>query len=175
MSSRVLLTGLALTLCAAAPVAAQAHPVQLALFTPVQIVPEHDAVGIIRLNLIYSANQAVRYVDVGLINVTTGGPSEGVQWALVAINQGSFTGWQHSPVAVTRGPFIGFQQGYVFTNATNGEGVQLAVVNTAQSWHGLQIGLVNYTQNLHGLQIGLINIIKVGGAMPVLPIVNWSF
>jgi len=48
-------------------------------------------------------------------------------------------------------------------------------VNTARSWNGLQFGLVNYTQRLHGVQIGLINIIQQGGALPVLPIVNWSF
>ena len=56
-----------------------------------------------------------------------------------------------------------------------GEGVQWGLVNTAASWNGLQIGFVNYAERLHGVQIGLINIIKQGGVLPVLPIVNWSF
>ena len=41
--------------------------------------------------------------------------------------------------------------------------------------HGLQVGVVNYAQSMRGLQIGLVNIIKQGGQFPVFPIVNWSF
>lgn len=175
MRSHSMLGGLVLALAVAAPLAAQEQPVQLALFAPVQIVPEQDAVGVVRLNLIYSVNRAVKYVDVGLVNVTSGGQSAGVQFAVIGINRGSFTGFTHDVVTVTQGSYTGFQWGYLFTNAATGEGLQLGLVNTAQSWKGLQLGLVNYTQNLHGVQIGLINIIKVGGALPVLPIVNWSF
>ncbi len=175
MRGRSILGGLVLALAAAAPLAAQEQPVQLSLFTPVQIVPEKEGVSVLRLNLIYSVNASVKYFDWGLVNVTTGGgPSAGLQWAFVSINKGSFTGWQASAVAVTQGPFEGLQTGWV-TSAKIGQGVQWGVVNIAQSWKGLQLGLVNYTQNLHGVQVGLINIIKVGGALPVLPIVNWSF
>ncbi len=171
----LLLAALTLTGAVACPLVAQEQPVQLALFAPVQIVPEHDAVGIVRLNLIYSVNRAVKYVDLGLVNVTTGGPSAGVQFSVVSVNKGSFTGWQGSSiVAVTQAEFTGFQSA-PFTHAGKGEGLQYGLVNTADSWNGLQLGLVNYAQRLHGLQIGLINIIKVGGALPVLPIVNWSF
>ncbi len=175
MRTRFLLAALTLTGAGASPLVAQEQPIQLALFAPVQIVPEQDAVGVVRLNLIYSVNRAVKYVDLGLVNVTTGGQSAGVQFAVVGVNRGSFTGFTHDVVAVTQGSYTGFQWGYLFTNATTGEGLQLGFVNTAQSWNGLQLGVVNYTQRLHGVQIGLINIIKVGGALPVLPIVNWSF
>ena len=175
MNSRAMLAGLAVALCAATPLAAQEHPIQIALFTPVQIVPENADVSVLRLNFIYSVNRSVKYVDLGLVNVTSGGPSEGVQWSFVALNKGSFTGWQASSVAaVTQGDFEGLQTA-AFTMARKGQGVQWGIVNVAQSWKGLQLGLVNYTQNLHGLQIGLINIIKTGGVSPVLPIVNWSF
>jgi hypothetical protein len=171
---RKLLAVLALAGAAAAPLVAQEKPIQIALFTPVQLVPENQGVGVLRLNLIYSANRSVQYVDLGFVNVTTGGASQGVQWAFVAINKGSFTGWQAAGAAVTQGKFTGLQSGW-FTSARQGEGVQWGLVNTAASWNGLQFGLVNYTQRLHGVQIGLINIIKQGGQFPVFPIVNWSF
>lgn len=174
MRRRAMLTGFALSLCAATPLVAQVKPIQIALFTPVQIVPENESVGVLRLNFIYSVNRSVSYADLGLVNVTTGGASEGVQWAFVAINKGSFTGWQNSAIAVTQGDFQGLQSGW-FTSARVGKGVQWGLVNTAQHWRGLQVGLVNYTRNLYGLQIGLINIIATGGVAPVLPIVNWSF
>lgn len=171
----VVLSALACGVAVARPLAAQEQPVQLALFTPVQLVPESQGVSVVRLNLLYSVNRSVKYLDLGLINVTSGGPSSGVQWAIVAVNQGSFTGWQAGYLAsVTRGPFVGLQSG-AFTSARQGEGVQWGLVNTAANWNGLQFGLVNYAQRLHGVQIGLVNIIKQGGAFPVFPIVNWSF
>ncbi len=157
----------------AAPLAAQQKPIQLALFTPVQIVPESQGVSALRLNLIYSVNRSVQYVDLGLVNVTSGGESRGVQWAFVAINKGPFTGWQSGVASVTQGKFVGLQSGF-FTSARDGEGLQYAAVNTSQHWNGLQLGLINYAQTLKGVQIGLINIIRQGGQFPVFPIVNWS-
>jgi len=174
MKARSLVAVSALFLAAALPLAAQDKPIQLALFNPVQLVPESQGVSALRLNLIYSVNQSVKYVDLGLVNVTNGGPSSGVQWALVAINRGAFTGWQNAAAAVTRGPFTGLQSGW-YTSAQQGEGVQWGAVNTAASWNGLQLGLVNYAQSLHGVQIGIVNIIKQGGQFPIFPIVNWSF
>ena len=174
MRTRSLAAAVALACVFATPLAAQQNPIQLALFTPVQLVPENQSVGVLRLNLIYSVNRSVQYVDLGFVNVTSGGASKGVQWAFVAINQGSFTGWQAAGAAVTRGPFQGLQSGW-FTSARQGEGVQWGLVNTAASWNGLQFGVVNYTQRLHGVQVGLINIIREGGQFPVFPLVNWSF
>jgi hypothetical protein len=173
MRFRSLIVASTFAVAAATPLVAQ-QPIQIALFTPVQIVPENQSVTVLRFNFLYSVNRSVQYVDLGFVNVTSGGASQGVQWAAVSINKGSFTGWQASAIAVTQGPFLGLQSGW-FTSARQGEGVQWGLVNTAQSWNGLQFGLVNYTQRLHGVQIGLINIIQQGGALPVLPIVNWSF
>jgi hypothetical protein len=172
-----ILTGAAFAVLAsslAAPLAAQDSPIQLSLFTPVQIVPEEKGVSAVRLNLIYSANAFVRGVDLGLVNTTTGGPSSGVQWAFVAINKGSFSGWQSAAVSITDGRFEGLQWSWV-NSAKEGEGLQLGFVNMATNWDGLQLGLVNYTERLHGVQVGLINIIKQDGQFPVFPIVNWSF
>ncbi len=173
MRTRSVLVAALLAGALAAPLAAQQQPVQLAIFTPVQLVPENQGVGVVRLNLISSANRSVQYVDLGLVNVTTGGASQGLQWAAIAVNKGSFTGWQHSFAAVTQGRFVGLQSGG-FTASGSGEGVQWAVVNTSQGWRGLQLGFVNYAQRIHGVQIGLINIIKQGGQFPIFPIVNWG-
>jgi hypothetical protein len=164
---------LALAAWVAAPLAAQGKPIQLSLVTPLQIVPEGQAVTAVRLNLIYSVNRSVEYVDLGLVNLTTGGHSQGVQWAAIAINGGSFTGWQSALAAITKQRFAGLQTGF-YTSAPEGQGVQWGGVNTSNNWNGLQLGVVNYAQRIDGLQIGLINIIKQGGQFPVFPIVNWG-
>ncbi len=142
------------------PVAAEEKPVQLSLFTPVQIFPEDVPIAGLRLNLIYGRSPYVTGIDWGLVNHTTSGLSQGVQWALVGYNESDYTGWQASAANITEGNFTGFQLGFV---------------NYANHAHGLQLGVVNYAVTLNGLQIGLVNIIKQGGQFPVFPIVNWSF
>jgi len=155
------------------PLAAQDKPIQLALFTPVQIVPEKQGVSAFRFSLIYSVNKSVKYVDLGLVNMTSGGPSSGLQWAGVAINKGAFSGWQSALAAVTEGRFEGLQTG-VFSSAREGQGLQWSGVNLSDNWKGLQLGIVNYAKHTSGVQVGLLNIIKQGGQFPVFPIVNWG-
>ena len=118
-ASAALSSALALTL--ASPIVAQNKPIQLSLFTPVQIVPENQGVTAVRLNLIYSVNKSVQYVDLGLVNLTSGGFSSGIQWAAVAINKGPFTGWQSGFAAVTQAQFKGLQTG-LFASAREGQG-----------------------------------------------------
>jgi hypothetical protein len=165
--------GCALAIGLTHPLAAQEKPIQLSLFTPVQIVPENQGVTAVRLNLIYSVNRSVRYVDLGLVNMTSGGPSSGVQWAAVAINKGAFTGWQSGFAAVTQARFEGLQTG-VFASAREGQGLQWGGVNMSDNWKGLQLGVVNYAKRTSGVQVGLVNIIKEGGQFPIFPIVNWG-
>lgn len=162
-------------LLVASPLAAQDSPIQIALFTPLQIVKQEKGVSALRFNFLYSVNKSVKYVDLGVINVTSGGASAGIQFAFAAINKGSFTGWQSSPVSITEGRFEGLQMGFFDSAKGGGKGLQWGAINTAGSWEGLQVGFVNHAQNLHGVQIGIINIIKTGGQFPVFPIVNWSF
>lgn len=165
----------ALSAAIASPLAAQGGPVQLSLFNPVQLVKESQPVTAVRLNILYTRNTAVRYVDLGMgYNRTTGGASSGIQWAAVTWNDGTFSGWQSGIVAINKGMFTGLQSGGV-TSARQGKGVQWGFINTAEHWNGLQLGVVNYTQRLHGVQVGLVNVIKVDGFLPVFPIVNWSF
>jgi hypothetical protein len=145
---------------ASAPALAEEKPVQLSLFTPIQIVPEQDSVTALRLNLIYGRNASVQGFDLGVINHTTTGLSKGVGIGVVNLADADFLGFQYSFVNVTKNDFEGFQWGFV---------------NYAVNCRGLQLGFFNYAEKMHGLQIGLINMIGEGGVLPVLPIVNWSF
>ncbi len=142
------------------PAFAQDKPIQLALFSPVQIFPENTAISGIRLSLIYGKNTTVTGLDWGLVNHTTAGKSMGVQFGAVSIVDVDFMGWQDGWVNVVKGNFEGFQSG---------------MVNHAKYVHGLQFGFVNYAGSMRGLQIGLVNIIGQGGQFPIFPIINWSF
>jgi hypothetical protein len=144
----------------AQPILAQEKPIQLSLFSPVQIVPEDNAISGVRLSLLYGKNKYVTGLDWGLVSHSTSGMSKGVQFGLVGLVEADFTGWQNTVVNITQGNFEGFQWG---------------LVNYAGHANGFQLGLVNYAMTMHGLQIGLVNIIKQGGQFPVFPIVNWSF
>lgn len=173
MRLRSAVVGLGFAIGFAQPLASQKNPIQLSLFTPIQIVPQSKGVSVVRLNLIYSVNQSVQYVDLGLVNVTNGGFSQGIQWAAVALNKGAFTGWQSGFAAVTQGRFKGLQTG-VFSMAREGQGFQWSGVNMSDNWSGLQLAVVNYAKRTSGVQVGLVNIIKEGGQFPIFPIVNWG-
>ena len=142
------------------PVLAQEKPIQLSLFSPIQLVPEDDAISGVRLSLLYGRNKYVSGLDWGLVSHSTSGRSVGVQFGGVGLVEADFMGWQSNVVNITEGNFEGFQWG---------------VVNYAGHASGFQLGLVNYAASMKGLQIGLVNIIKQGGQFPVFPIVNWSF
>jgi len=127
----------------------QGNPIQLALFNPIQIVPEGESVNGIRLNL-----------DMGLVNQTTGSQL-GVQWGGVNLTDGGFTGWQAGFLNISMGSSVGLQSSWVNYHSGN--------------FNGLQLALVNYSATLKGLQLGLINIIGEGGFLPVFPIFNFDF
>ena len=151
---------LLLIVFASVPAMAQQKPIQVSLFTPIQIFPESDAITGLRLNFIYGRNTTVVGVDWGLVNHTTSGLSKGWQAGVVSIVDSDFIGFQHSGLNLVKGNF---------------EGLQLGIVNHANYASGVQFGLVNYARSMKGLQIGLVNIIGQGGQFPVFPIVNWSF
>ena len=160
VNSRIALL-LSFLVVSSATVFADDGPIQLALFNPVQIVPEGSSVTAFRLNLIYSKNQSVTGLDLGLVNMCSGGTSKGLQWGAVGINYGSFIGWQ--------GNWL------VSIADDNMEGLQTGFYTRSGHAGGVQIGLLNMTDTMNGLQIGLLNFIKEGGFMPFFPIVNWSF
>lgn len=178
MGRRTLLGLLALCAFLAAPsdVHAQAadKPFEFALFTPIQVRDEADAVSVFRLSLLYGSNVSVKGLDIGLVARTTGGVSKGLQYAVVGINDGDFVGWQNNGVSITRGTFTGLQTG-VYTEVGGGEALQAGLFNRAERVSGLQLGLINYADDLYGVQIGLVNIISSKEAFGVLPLVNWKF
>lgn len=158
----------------AGPLSAQTErPIQVALFPPIQAFPEEDPIRGLRLSL-YGRSMSVTGFDLGLVNHTTAS-FLGVQFGLVGVAEGEFTGFQNNwAVNVVQGSFEGVQHGVV-SSTDFGRGAQISLVNHARNFRGLQLALVNYAETLHGLQIGLLNIIRRGGVLPVMPIVNWSF
>jgi hypothetical protein len=139
---------------------AQGNPVQLALFNPVQIVPEGNSIEGLRISLIYGKNRNVTGFDWGLVSTTTGN-QVGIQWGGVGYNEGDFKGWQYNFVSYTKGNFLGLQSGFVSYNGGK--------VN------GLQFSVFNYAATLNGVQLGLINVIGKGGFLPIFPLFNFSF
>jgi hypothetical protein len=163
-----------------APAGAQAQaPIQLALFPPVQLVPETEAVSGVRLSL-YGKNTEMTGADLGAVTHTTG-DATALQMALVNVVEGDVTGVQvgwmlGAAIAnVTRGTVRGFQWG-LYNGSGDTEAFQLGLLNNAAGRAaGLQFGLVNVANDMYGLQVGLINIIRSKDRFPVLPIVNWKF
>lgn len=148
------------TLAFATPAHAEGKPIQLALFPPVQIVPENQSIEGLRLTLLYTKNVDVTGLDISFIAAHATGNFTGVQWALVGLTDGNFLGWQGGLANITGGTMKGLQWGFY---------------NQAKHVEGLQLGFVNNTGTIHGLQIGLINIIKQGGWLPVMVIANGNF
>jgi hypothetical protein len=143
---------------AAGSVVAQTKPVQLALFNPVQIVPEDESISGFRLSLIYGRNANVGGFDWGFVTKTTGNFS-GVQWGFVGLVDGNAEGWQDNFVSITKGSFQGLQMGFY---------------SSANSFKGLQFSVINMAGSMKGIQLGLLNFIKEGGFMPFFPIINWG-
>lgn len=139
---------------------AQAKPINVALFDPIQIYPESTSISGLSINLIYGKNVSVSGLDWGLVNAVGEGGFKGVQWGIANIADGNSIGMQGGLVNLAQKSVEGFQYGWV---------------NWADHVSGFQLGLVNYAGTMKGLQIGIINIIKTGGQFPVFPIINWSF
>ncbi len=139
---------------------AAGNPFQIALFAPIQLVPESQSVNVFRFNIIYGSNTEMHGLDIGLVNRTTSGKSTALQLGFVGWSEGSFSGIQWNSVNFTRENF---------------KGIQWGLVNYAKSARGLQFGFLNYTENMYGVQIGLLNFIKNGKFLPFFPIVNFSF
>ena len=155
--ARTTLTGIAAAILVS-PASAQPKPINIALVTPIQIVPAEQPVSGFRLNLLYGNNAAMSGFDLGLANHVSG-PMEGVQWGAVNLAE-SMVGWQYGFVNYAERGFEGFQWGGV---------------NYAGRINGLQLAFVNYAERANGVQVGLINIIKEGGMFPVMIIANWGF
>ena len=134
---------------------AETRPVDLALFSPVELFPATDDVTGVRLVFIYGVKQNFTGLDLGLVKVTkgdwvgvgigghkVGGNAKGIQYGLFNYVEGDFTGWQHGLA------------NYSFGETT---GLQTGIYNRGGHFVGLQLGLVNRVRLLGGVQIGLLN------------------
>ena len=110
---RLLAVALLVAMAAPGMADAEERPIQLALFNPIQIFSEGDAIHGIRINLIYGKNTAVRGIDYGLINHTTTGESMGWQLGFVGLVDEDFVGFQDNVVNIVGGDFEGLQFGVV--------------------------------------------------------------
>ena len=140
---------------------AQGKPIQLALVNPIQIFDEQTSIAGLRFSLLYGKNTSVSGVDLGFVNFTTSGTSQGIELGFVGLNDENFIGLRLNA--------------FVDLNRGNVEGAQFGFYNSGGFVNGVQIGFINNAESMKGLQIGLINIIRKGGQFPVFPIVNWSF
>jgi len=138
----------------------QSKPIQIALFTPLQIFPEEVSITGVRWNVLYGKNSSVTGLDFGLVNRTTEKMSVGVQFGILGFADRGWTGLQSNTVNVTHNEF---------------KGVQFGLLNYVDDANGVMIGVINYARRLYGLQIGLFNLIEAGGVAPVMPIINWAF
>jgi hypothetical protein len=170
----VVLLALSASLSAMPVTAEETKPIEISLWTPVQIHDETTSIKGFRLNILYGVNKDVTGLDLGLVNRNTG-VFKGVQLGLVGMS-GDFTGWQATFVNITDGKFVGLQGSYsVYNSGVTTKGAQFGLVNRAESFEGLQLGLFNVTDTLHGIQIGLLNVVGSREKWKYLPIVSWSF
>lgn len=154
-------------------------PLQLSLFTPVQIIPKDMDVCGFRFNLIYGNNRKVSGLDIGLINRTTD-TFKGLELAGLG-NRGAWVyGIQAALLPLGRNyaanTIQGVQVGTGNIAMDGGAGLQVGVFNQAvnEEFKGIQIGLLNYCQSLTGIQIGLLNH-AADASVPWLPIINAHF
>jgi hypothetical protein len=150
---------LGLAVLAALPAAAAEKPINLSLFTPISLAKAEDAVTAFRFNLIYGRNTSVKVVDLGFVNHTTSGVSNGLEWGFANFAEGEFSGLQLGALNIDKG---------------TGKGLLLGTINYTANGGGLHLAVINYAEKLQGVQIGVVNIIKQGGFLPVCVIANWS-
>ena len=152
-------------------------PVQLAVFNPVQMVPEKESIKGLSLDLIYVVNKDVTGFSWTFFGVNEAtGDVKGVALGLGNWVEGYFYGWQGGIVDYVGSRFVGLQSGIL--NVTKGDftGAQLGIVNWAEGFvHGAQAGIFNYsTGRFIGAQLGAVNMAKGEFSGAALGIVNYA-
>jgi len=144
-----------LMLLAPTVVAAGWSPLQVAVWHPVQMVPEDCNVYGLRMNLLYGKNSGLWGVDLGIAN-TTEGPVRGIQAGLIngpGALDGIGVGGINSTSRVN-----GFQAGLFSVAEERVNGIQLsALFNHSPVVRGLQLhaGISgNFADDVIGAQIG---------------------
>ena len=153
----VILLAVTLGLLAGLPAYAQSKPIQLALLDPVQVFPNKESIGGLRISVLYGKNVDVTGLDLAFIAAHTTGKMVGVQSALVGMSDGGGAGIQYNFVTLDKGKFTGIDLGFY---------------NSQEHMVGLQWGFINTADKMTGLQLGLVNIIHHGGLLPFFVVFN---
>lgn len=142
--------------------AEETKSVQLAVFNPVQLVPQEDSIKGVRLSLFYTVNKDVTGFSLVWLGVNSStGDVQGIEWGLGNWVEGASYGWQAGLVNHAGKRCVGLQYGLV--NVTEGD------------FTGLQWGLVNWTEGfMHGVQAGVVNVSKGKSAGIDLGVVNYN-
>lgn len=177
MSRKLILSALIVLSLVGMAMAEDAKPLQLALFNPVQMVPETKSIAGVSLGLIYTVNKDVTGFSLTILGVNRAtGDVKGVEWGLGNWVDGFCYGWQDGFLNRVGTRFVGFQDGLV--NITQGDltGVQLGAVNWTDGFvHGTQMGIFNYSVGRFiGFQGGLVNVAKGEFSGAALGIVNYA-
>ena len=114
-----------------------------------------------------------RGVQVALVNLD-GDDVHGAQIGFVNVGAKEFSGLQLGAFnGSPEGSYRGWQAGLLNTADTL-SGVQVGLVNLADSAEGWQVGLYNDARTLRGVQIGLLNRV-VESDLPFLPFLRLSY
>jgi hypothetical protein len=129
------------------------------------LVNTSDSVKGIQVGGLLNKASAIDGIQIaGLSNLST--EIKGYQVAGISnINKGDVKGFQIAGISnINGGNTKGFQIGGIANiNRGNSEGFQMAgIVNKTKHHKGLQIGLINIADSVDGVSLGLINIFKKG-------------
>ncbi len=177
---------LIVTLSSSPLLAAECSPLQVSVWSPVQLVPVEKTVCGIRLDLLYGDNEGVEGIDIGLVNgadslkgIQIGvlnwaseKDSWGIQIGLLVnsrpqvVHYASFTGIQIAGFGNRSGAMKGLQLG-LFGNMIGNKndhsaswGIQAGGINNIinSEFTGLQLGMFNELRN-----VAQFNGVQIGG------------
>ncbi len=178
--------------CTAFSQTGKTRPIELSLFSPVQLGSASDSVEGVRLNVFYAKNDNLSGLDIGFFGLGYNtGDVKGVQWNFIgSVVKGDMIGWQTGLYTDTAGEFqglkgglinlqegdlYGWQAGFITISQAKVVGLQSGLFNKAGDVEGVQLGLINYTEKLYGIQIGLANINVEADPLYFFPFINASF
>ena len=166
---------------------AKVSPLQIALWNPVQLVPDTWDVWGLRLDLPYGCNRNVVGMDLGCVNSVE--DLKGLQLGLVnnserlegiQVGLGNATVFDSAAIQVglvnfDGARFTGLQAAGLINVSEDARGIQMAwLYNGVGDMKGIQLGLINVADSMTGIQIGLINVI-MESPVTFLPIINAHF
>lgn len=135
-------------------------PIDVSIFSPVELPPCNDAVYGLRVNVPYGRTSSMYGIDAGCAQHVRGSAG-GIECGACNFVTGRFVGVQ-----------VAFGSNFAVKEL---DGLQVGFYNCCRGEsNGLQIGLVNWTYDMSGFQIGLVNFIW-NSPLVCFPIVNAHF